>query len=109
VDLLRRVGITARTVQGVLRSRPDSAGYEARIGGVFHRWIEVYYPDTGFVFSDPSSSINSVDARYVPFNRRALERPTELRLTRVEASGRLDYPVRRLPEATLRVRPTGSR
>jgi transglutaminase-like putative cysteine protease len=110
VDLLRRVGISARTVQGVLRAKPDSEGYEPRIGGVFHRWIEVYYPDTGFVFSDPSSSINSVDARYVPFNRRALERPRQLRLTRIEASGQLDYPVRRLPDATLRVRPTsGSR
>jgi len=107
VDLLRRVGITARTVQGVLRTKPDSDGYEERIGGVFHRWIEVYYPDTGFVFSDPSSSINSVDARYVPFTSRAFERPRQLRLTQVEASGRLDYPVRRLPDATLRVRPTG--
>jgi transglutaminase-like putative cysteine protease len=106
VDLLRRVGISARTVQGVLRSKADSEGYEERVGGVFHRWIEVYYPDTGFVFSDPSSSINSVDSRYVPFNRRAFERPRQLRLTQVEASGRLDYPVRHLPDATLRFRPT---
>ncbi|MFY9552446.1 MAG: transglutaminase-like domain-containing protein [Thermoanaerobaculia bacterium] len=105
VDLLRRVGIPARTVQGVLTAKPGSEGYEARIGGVFHRWIEVYYPDTGFVFSDPSSSINSVDARYVPFKPRALERPRELRLKQVEASGRLDYPVHRLPEVTLRIRP----
>jgi transglutaminase-like putative cysteine protease len=107
VDLLRRVAIPARTVQGILRTKPDSDGYEARIGGVFHRWIEVYYPDTGFVFSDPSSSINSVDARYVPFQRRALEKPRELRLTQVESSGRLDYPVRHFPDATLRFRPTG--
>jgi transglutaminase-like putative cysteine protease len=107
VDLLRRVGISARTVQGVLRTRRGSEGYEERIGGVFHRWIEVFYPDTGFVFSDPSSSINSVDARYVPFNRRAFERPRQLRLTQVEASGRLDYPVKHLPDATLRIRPTG--
>jgi transglutaminase-like putative cysteine protease len=108
VDLLRRAGISARTVQGVLRTKPASEGYEERIGGVFHRWIEVFYPDTGFVFSDPSSSINSVDARYVPFNRRAFERPRQLRLTQVEASGRLDYPVKRLPDATLRIRPTSS-
>jgi hypothetical protein len=57
----------------------------------------------GFVF-DPSSSINSVDIR--PFNQRAFERPRQLRLTQVEASGRLDYPVRHLPDATLRFRPT---
>jgi len=106
VDLLRRVGISARTVQGILRTRPGSDGYDARIGGVYHRWIEVYYPDRGFVFSDPFSSINAVDARYVPFGRRAFERPRDLTLTSVETSGTLSFPVRRLPETTLRVRPS---
>ncbi len=107
VDLLRRVGIPARTVQGILRTKPGSEGYDSRIGGVYHRWIEVYYPDRGFVFSDPSASINAVDARYVPFGRRALERPKDLTVLAVETSGRLDFPVLRLPEATLRVRPVG--
>ena len=104
VDLLRRVGIPARTVQGILRTKPGSEGYDSRIGGVYHRWIEVYYPDRGFVFSDPSASINAVDARYVPFGRRALERPKDLTVLAVETSGRLDFPVLRLPDATLRVR-----
>jgi len=104
VDLLRRVGIAARTVQGILRSKPGSEGYDSRIGGVYHRWIEVYYPDRGFVFSDPPASINAVDARYVPFGRRAFEKPKDLTVVGVETSGRLDFPVRRLPEATLRVR-----
>jgi transglutaminase-like putative cysteine protease len=108
VDLLRRAGITARTVQGVLRTRPGSEAYDPHIGGVYHRWIEIYYPDLGFVFSDPSSSINGVDSRYIPFGRRALERPKGLTLTSVETSGRVDYPLWRLPEATLRVRPVGS-
>lgn len=108
VDLLRRVGIDARTVQGILRTRPGTEGYDSHIGGVYHRWIEIYYPDLGFVFSDPSSSINGVDARYVAFGRRAFERPKGLTLTTVETSGRLDYPLRRLPEATMRVRPVGS-
>ena len=106
VDLLRRAGIAARTVQGILRATPGTEGYDSRIGGVYHRWIEVYYPDRGFVFSDPSASINAVDARYVPFGRRALERPKDLTVIGVELSGRLDFPVKRLPEATLRVRPT---
>jgi transglutaminase-like putative cysteine protease len=105
VDLLRRVGIGARTVQGILRAKPGTDGYDSRIGGVYHRWIEVYYPDRGFVFSDPSASINAVDARYVPFGRRALERPRDLTVIGVELSGRLDFPVKRLPETTLRVRP----
>jgi transglutaminase-like putative cysteine protease len=107
VDLLRRVGIPARTVQGILRTRPGSDGYEEKIGGVYHRWIEIYYPDRGFVFSDPSSSINSVDSRYLPFGRTTLERPRGLTLTQIEASGHLNYPVLRLPDATLRVRPIG--
>ncbi|HTR03614.1 MAG TPA: transglutaminase-like domain-containing protein [Thermoanaerobaculia bacterium] len=105
VDLLRRVGITARTVQGVLRTSASAEGYDSHIGGVYHRWIEIYYPDRGFVFSDPSASINGVDARYIPFGTRALERPQGLTLTSVETSGKLDYPLRRLPDATLRIRP----
>ena len=104
VDLLRRVGLTARTVQGVLRTGPDAEGYDSHIGGVYHRWIEVYYADRGFVFSDPSASINGVDARYIPFGRRELERPRGLTVTSVETSGTLDYPLLRLPQATLRVR-----
>jgi hypothetical protein len=108
VDLLRRLGISSRTVQGILRTKPEAEGYEPRIGGVYHRWIEIYYPDRGFVFSDPSSSINGVDARYLPFRRRAFERPRDLTLTSLESSGSLDYPLLRLPLATLRVRPVGS-
>jgi transglutaminase-like putative cysteine protease len=107
VDLLRRVGISARTVQGILRTPTDSAGYDPTIGGVYHRWIEVYYPDRGYVFSDPSASINVVDARYVPFGRRALERPAHLSLARVEASGALGFPVRKVGDVPLRVRPVG--
>lgn len=108
VDLLRRIGISSRTVQGILRRNPGSDGYEERIGGVYHRWIEIYYADRGFVFSDPSSSINGVDARYIAFGRRALARPRGLTLTRIQASGRLDYPLLQLPDTTLRIRPTGA-
>jgi len=107
VDLLRRAGIGARTVQGVLRARPGTEGYDSRIGGLYHRWVEIYYADRGFVFSDPSASINGVDARYIPFGSRALERPRGLTLTERETSGRLDYPLLKLPDATLRVRPAG--
>jgi len=105
VDLLRRAGIAARTVQGVLRAGPGADGYEAGIGGVYHRWIEIYYPDSGFVFSDPSASINGVDARYLPFGRRTLVRPKRLTLTRLESGGSLDYDVWRMPDGVLRVRP----
>jgi transglutaminase-like putative cysteine protease len=107
VDLLRRAGISARTVQGILRTAPDAAGFDPSIGGVYHRWVEIYYPDRGFVFSDPSASINGVDARYLPFGRRALERPAHLTLTRVEASGQLEFPLWKLGGVAVRVRPIG--
>ena len=105
VDLLRRAGIPARTVQGVLRTASDADGYDSHIGGVYHRWIEIYYADLGFVFSDPSASINGVDSRYIPFGRRELERPRGLTITPVESSGRVDYPLKRLADVTLRIRP----
>jgi transglutaminase-like putative cysteine protease len=104
VDLLRRVGISARTVQGIFVCAPDDDGYESAIGGAYHRWIEVYYPDRGWVFSDPSSSINGVDARYLPFGRRSLTKPHALELSAVSSSGVLSYESVRAGDATMRVR-----
>lgn len=108
VDLLRRVGISARTVQGILRVPAGGEGYEAAIGGAYHRWIEVYYPDRGYVFSDPWSSINGVDARYIPFARRALARPHTLELDALTASGRLSYESVAAGEGFVRVRRSSS-
>jgi transglutaminase-like putative cysteine protease len=104
VDLLRRVGIPARTVQGILRLPPEREGYDPEIGGAYHRWIEVYYPDRGFVFSDPWASVNGVDTRYVPFARRSLERPRMLALQSLSISGQLAYESVRSGDATVRVR-----
>jgi transglutaminase-like putative cysteine protease len=104
VDLLRRVGIPARTVQGILRLPPDREGYEPEIGGAYHRWVEVYYADRGFVFSDPWASVNGVDTRYVPFARRSLERPRMLALEPLSISGRLAYETVRSGDATVRMR-----
>jgi transglutaminase-like putative cysteine protease len=108
VDLLGRVGISARTVQGVLKTEPGADGYEAAIGGTFHRWIEVYYPDRGYVFSDPCASVNGVDARYVVFSRRAWTRPRNLALTAVSRTGSLSYETLRSGSNTMRVRSTAS-
>ena len=104
VDLLRRAGVTARTVQGVLRTDASNPAYDAAIGGAYHRWIEVYYPDRGFVFSDPRLSINGVDARYVAFSARALVRPRSLHMTAVSAEGELRYEPVRAGDATVHVR-----
>jgi transglutaminase-like putative cysteine protease len=105
VDLLRRVGISARTVQGILRTDASADRYDPEIGGVYHRWIEIFYADRGYVFSDPAASINGVDARYVPFDRRALTRPQSLRvIEQTPLSGVLRYDTLRSGGATLRVR-----
>jgi hypothetical protein len=104
VDLLRRVGILARTVPGVVRTEAAEPAHDARIGGSYHRWIEVYYPDRGYVFSDPSASINGVDARYIPFRGRPLVRPRSLTLVFVDQSGSLSYAPVAAGQATLRER-----
>jgi len=104
VDLLRRAGIFARTVQGVLRTDPGADRYEASIGGVYHRWIEVFYPDRGYVFSDPMRSVNGVDASYIPFGKRALSRPKDLRLTPISLEGALRYDSVQAGEKTLHIR-----
>src|SRR5262249_35566746 len=104
VDLLRRGGISARTVQGVFVCASDHDGYEPGIGGAYHRWIEVYYPDRGWVFSDPSASINGVDARYLPFGQRSWTKPHSLTLSAVSSAGTLTYDSIHAGDATLRVR-----
>jgi transglutaminase-like putative cysteine protease len=108
VDLLRRVGIRARTVQGIIRTGTAEPAHDARIGGSYHRWIEVFYPDRGWVFSDPSASINGVDARYLPFSRRSLVRPRALTLVFVEQSGDLSYASVEAGPSRLRERPASS-
>lgn len=108
VDLLRRAAIRARTVQGVLKGEPGTPSYDPAVGGAYHRWIEIHYPDRGFVFSDPSASINGVDARYLPFKKRAYVRPRGLRLTPLSLTGDLHYGTLRAGRVDLRVR-AGSR
>jgi hypothetical protein len=107
VDLLRRAGISARTVQGVLRTAPGTDAWEKSLGGAYHRWIEVFYPDRGWVFSDPWASVNGVDARYIPFSRRALERPKELTIEEGPRRGSLDYRTVEAGSATVRMRSAG--
>ena len=58
VALLAAVGIEAREVAGWVAERSGPAhGY--------HRWIEVRYPDRGWVFSDPLTTHHYVPATYV--------------------------------------------
>ena len=83
VDLLRRAGIPAETVQGVLVSDPSMPGYVPELGGVYHRWLKIYAPDRGWRFADPLALKGTVNARYVPFARRSWTKPEDLQLSRV--------------------------
>lgn len=96
VALLVAVGIEAREVAGVLLEP---------IGGApagFHRWIEVYYPDRGWTFSDPMASHHYVSAAYLPLtsDRAPAELPLSLRI--VERQDGL-WPVDRYDAASGRI------
>ncbi|MEM9292437.1 MAG: transglutaminase domain-containing protein [Acidobacteriota bacterium] len=58
VALLGALGIEAREVPGVV--------VEESGGAFYHRWIEVLYPDRGWVFSDPMHHHHYVPATYLP-------------------------------------------
>lgn len=88
VDLLRRAGISAETVQGVLVSDATAPGYAAELSGVYHRWVRVFYRDRGWRFVDPLASAGEVDDRYVAFARRSWTRPGDLRLAVVSREQR---------------------
>lgn len=69
VALLNAVGVEAREVPGY---RFEARAGEARFG--FHRWVEVRYPDRGWVFSDPVASHQFVPATYLRLGDERLER-----------------------------------
>ncbi len=91
VALLEAVGIEAREVAGyVVGSVPGRpSGY--------HRWIEAYLPDRGWVFSDPLVTHHYVPATYLRLAAEDLEveRGTEgLLLERLDAIATVDlYPL----------------
>ncbi|PIE03422.1 MAG: hypothetical protein CSA81_02310 [Acidobacteria bacterium] len=64
VHIFHELGINARFVTGVAFRKDDPARLMLK-GDVLHRWIEVEYPDIGWVFSDPSGKVNYVEATYV--------------------------------------------
>ncbi len=99
-ELLLRFGIPARQVTGVLVAKtedelaPDARPYfSARLGGVRHRWIEVFVPGLGWVPSDPAGLANTVTSRHLPLERppsfefgvRVLERSPAMKLPRLDS------------------------
>lgn len=76
-ELLLRAGVPARQVTGILVARraweltPESRNvFNAELGGVRHRWIEVFVPGLGWVPSDPGGLANTVTARHLALDRQ---------------------------------------
>jgi transglutaminase-like putative cysteine protease len=76
-ELLLRAGVPARQVTGVLaaeRARdltPESRSvFSAELGGVRHRWIEVFVAGLGWVPSDPSGLANTVTAKHLALEKQ---------------------------------------
>jgi len=71
--LLRSAGIPARFVVGYVLGEPYEIPYSGGTwekswdDGGLHAWIEVYYPDIGWVPYDPQDSKTFVDTRHVKF------------------------------------------
>jgi hypothetical protein len=54
VLMMRSLGIPARNVTGYFGGRRTDAGYYAVRAGDAHSWLEVYFPEVGFVRFDPT-------------------------------------------------------
>ena len=64
VQMLSEAGIPARTVIGVVVKNTSCL----LSGKALHSFVEIYYPGTGWLFSDPLSSYHFVPASYVLLN-----------------------------------------
>jgi transglutaminase-like putative cysteine protease len=54
VVLLRMEGIPARLAEGFLPSTPDANGVETIERSASHAWVEVYFPNYGWITFDPT-------------------------------------------------------
>ena len=61
---LDKLGVKTRYVTGIAYLPSDQATMRLE-GSALHRWLEVYYPDVGWVFSDPAGKVNFVEATYI--------------------------------------------
>ncbi|MGZ5430099.1 MAG: transglutaminase-like domain-containing protein [Thermoanaerobaculia bacterium] len=112
-ELLLRAGVPARQVTGVLAAQrareltPESrAVFNADLGGVRHRWIEVFVPGLGWVPSDPSGLANTVTAKHLALERQP---PAGFHVDVAGRSAELKRPVLETKEGGLTLyRPRGA-
>ncbi len=80
VALLRAAGIPARVAHGYLPPgyewgfSKEYWGVKINDGG-FHAYLEIYYPDTGWVFSDAEHAHNFVDPFHIILRLDGMEMP----------------------------------
>ncbi len=80
VAMLRTAGIPARVAHGYLPPgyewgfSKDYWGVKVNDGG-FHAYLELYYPDTGWVFSDAEHSHNFVDPFHIILRLDGMDLP----------------------------------
>jgi transglutaminase-like putative cysteine protease len=112
-DLLLRAGVPARQVTGILAARrareltPESRSvFNPELGGVRHRWIEVFVPGLGWVPSDPGGLANTVTARHLALDRQP---PAGFHVDVADRSAELKRPVLETAEGGLTLyRPRGA-
>ncbi len=73
VALLKLSGIEAREVAGYIFSVTGGRAPGFMPAQGYHRWIEIHYPDVGWVFSDPLTSHNWVPASYLRLGSEQLD------------------------------------
>lgn len=112
-ELLLRAGVPARQVTGILAARrareltPESRNvFDAELGGVRHRWIEVFVPGLGWVPSDPGGLANTVTARHLALDRQP---PAGFHVDVADRSAELKRPILETAEGGLTLyRPRGA-
>jgi transglutaminase-like putative cysteine protease len=62
--ILASLGVESRFATGFV-FKPDHPARQTLQGPVLHRWLEIRYPEAGWVFCDPAGKINYVEANYV--------------------------------------------
>jgi len=63
--LLRAAGVPARTVSGIVLPGQVMEWDWGERANLWQAWIEVYYPDVGWVASDPQRTINWIDSAHI--------------------------------------------
>lgn len=88
--LLRAAGIPSRYVHGaMLPSDLVDPPWDSP-HGTWHAWIEVYYPDVGWVASDPQFTVNWIDSAHVRHGFPNVG-TSHVNITRVSHQAELSY------------------